>query len=352
MLARAYRERFTVPVIGITGSCGKTTTKELTALFMASRFSVLKNEGNFNNEIGVPKTLFGLNSTHTAAVIEMGMNHAGELTRLSRITLPTTAMVTNVEPVHLEFFDSVEDIARAKAEIFSSLTPGSQAVINGDSAYASILRSEAQRHKADIIEFTVNDITLTGERSFKWQGVEFSHALPGAFNRMNIIAALTAARVYGISAEDCARALASFTPVKDRMQVVPFGNSIIINDTYNSNPTALKAMLDELASYRGYERIAVIGDMKELGANSRELHRSAGEHINTLPIEAVFTFGSDAAAVLEAVHEPKETRHFTDRDALADAVRMRLSGKAAVLLKASHSMGFSAVFQAITERRS
>lgn len=231
------------------------------------------------------------------------------------------------------------------------MSTDARAVINADSPFADILRSEARRYGVQsMIEFSHKEVEVIEAGRFRWNSVEFRHTLPGSFSRMNIIAALTVARMHGVHADACAQALTSFTTVKDRMQVVPIGASVIINDTYNSNPAALNAMLDELASYDGYERIAVIGDMKELGEQSRTLHEAAGRHIDSLPIETVFTFGDEAANIIGAITRDMEKRHFTDRDSLVNAIRARVSGKAAVLLKASHSMGFSSVYGSVIAR--
>lgn len=353
-VARAYRTMFACPVIGVTGSCGKTTTKELIAAFLATKYTVLKNDGNFNNEVGVPKTLFRLDDTHTIAVIEMGMNHKGELARISRMAEPETAVVTNVEPVHLAFFNHIGEIADAKAEIFSALRGEKHAIVNGENTHAEHLATEAERYGASrITAYTTDEIEVVDEKTFRYKGETFTHMLIGAFNLQNIMAALTVAEAYDVSLAACRDALANVAPVKNRMTRSKAGNATLINDTYNSNPVALRHMLTYLSQQDAKRRIAVIGDMLELGTEEKELHREVGRHIATLPIDAVYTFGAIAKEVLHGLREAgdtsKDARHFTTHGALIKTLSDTLCGESVVLLKGSRGVALDKVYYAVKE---
>src|SRR5229473_3535619 len=221
-LATAVRKLWGKPLIAVTGSAGKTTTKEAIAHVLGTRFGVLKSEGNFNNHFGLPLMLLKLEPQHAVAVIEMGMSHAGEIRALARIAQPEIGVVTNVAPVHLEFFDSIADIARAKYELIESLPASGTAVLNADDQYVS--------------QFA---------RGFKGKKV-----------------------MYG-----------THPSADKRGQVLQVGNITVINDCYNSNPTALNAMVDALAAMPAQRRIVIAGEMLELGPAGEEMHRAAGKHV-------------------------------------------------------------------------
>lgn len=350
-IARYYRRRFPIPVIAVTGSAGKTTVKELIALFLSVKYRTLKTEGNFNNEVGVPKTLFSLTREHEIAVVECGMNHAGELERLSALIEPDAALITNVSAAHIEFFDSVEAIAYAKAEIFSHLKNAKIVFMNTEDEYAPLLINEARRYGAKkIVSYSRADITALNERSFVYNGGTFTRALPGTFNVMNILAALTVAQTYGVPLTDARDALAQFKNAKNRMNEFPLGAAFIIDDTYNSNPRALKEALSYLASKKSGRRIAVVGDMLELGSHSKRYHEEIASYIETLPIDSVYTFGEYAKATHDALSSSAEKKHFSDMSALVEALEDALLNQAWILIKGSRGVRLDEAITALKER--
>src|SRR6266446_6759725 len=282
-LATAVRRLWGKPLIGVTGSTGKTTTKEAIAHVLSTRFRVLKSEGNFNNHFGLPLMLLKIEPEHEAAVIEMGMSHPGEIGALARIAQPEIGVVTNVAPVHLEFFKSVADIARAKYELIESLPAGGTAVLNADDEYVSQfgrdfkgkvvtygLHSNADVRAENIeqrgSEGSVFDVVAGGSRE------RATLRLVGTHNIYNALAAVAVGLERGLSPAEASGALATLAPADKRGSVVQLGNITIINDCYNSNPTALDAMVDTLATMPAKRRIVVAGEMLELGPAGEELH--------------------------------------------------------------------------------
>jgi UDP-N-acetylmuramoyl-tripeptide--D-alanyl-D-alanine ligase len=289
-LARAVRKVWGHTLIGVTGSAGKTTTKEAIAKVLAAQKRVLKSEGNFNNEYGLPLQLLKLEPEHEVAVIEMGMNHHGEITALCEIAGPNVGVVTNVAPVHLGFFESVKDIARAKYELIQALPPHGCAILNADDEFVSQFGRDFHgkvvmygvKRSADV---KAENIADRGE-----QGTEFDLVANGdrakvqlkLIGRHNIYNALAAAAV-GLQCEKhslagIAASLGELAPADKRGQVLHIGGATVINDCYNSNPKALEAMIDALAALDAKRRIVVAGEMLELGPAADELHFTCGAH--------------------------------------------------------------------------
>ena len=289
-LATAVRRLWGKPLVGITGSVGKTTTKEAIAHVLGSRFRVLKSEGNFNNHFGLPLTLLKLEPEHDVAVIEMGMSHAGEIAALAKIAQPEIGVVTVVAPVHLEYFDSIAGIARAKYELIESLPPGGTAVLNADDEYVSRFGRD---FKGKVILFgtqrpadvRAENVELRGAEGLAFDvvvgAVRQRTMLPlvGAHNITNALAAVAVGLERGVPLPEITAALATLAPADKRGQVVQVGNIKVVNDCYNSNPKALAAMVDALAAMPAKRRIVVAGEMLELGPTGSELHRCAGQHI-------------------------------------------------------------------------
>ena len=279
-LAAAVRRLWGKTLVGVTGSTGKTTTKEAIAHVLASCFRVLKSEGNFNNHFGLPLMLLKLEPEHEAAVIEMGMSHRGEIAALAKIAQPEIGVVTNVAPVHLEFFDSVAGIARAKYELIESLPTGGTAILNADDEYVSQfgrdfhgkvvmyglhasadVRAENIQHRG--AEGSVFDVVVDGRRE------PVVLHMVGTHNIYNALAAIAVGLQRGLNPAEAAGALATLAPAEKRGAVVQLGNITVINDCYNSNPTALDAMVDALAAMPAKRRIVVAGEMLELGPAGR-----------------------------------------------------------------------------------
>ena len=297
-LATAVRKVWGKPLIGVTGSAGKTTTKEAIAHVLSSERRVLKSEGNFNNHFGLPLMLLKLEAEHDLAVIEMGMSHAGEIRALAKIAQPEIGVVTNVAPVHLEFFDSIAGIARAKYELIESLPSSGTAVLNADDEYVSQFGRD---FKGRVIKYGIQsmaDVRAENVRSRGVEGSEFDvvaagtreHALlqlVGEHNVLNALAAVSVGLASGMKPAESAAALASLAPADKRGQVLQLGNITVVNDCYNSNPKALDAMVDALAAMKAARRIVVAGEMLELGAAGEEMHRDAGRHISEKKVDVL-----------------------------------------------------------------
>jgi UDP-N-acetylmuramoyl-tripeptide--D-alanyl-D-alanine ligase len=289
-LATAVRKLWGKPLIAVTGSAGKTTTKDAIAHVLSTRFRVLKSEGNFNNHFGLPLMLLKLEPEHDVAVIEMGMSHAGEIRALAKIAQPEVGVVTNVAPVHLEFFDSLAGIARAKYELVESLPPNGVAVLNADDEYVSQF---GRGFKGKVVMYGMRamaDVRAEKIQSQGQEGVEFDVVigsvreraklpLVGGHNVLNALAAVAVGLERGLKPSEVVTALATLVAADKRGQVLQVGNITVINDCYNSNPKALEAMVDALAAMRAKRRIVVAGEMLELGSAGEDMHRQAGRHI-------------------------------------------------------------------------
>jgi UDP-N-acetylmuramoyl-tripeptide--D-alanyl-D-alanine ligase len=349
-LATAVRRLWAKPLIGVTGSAGKTTTKEAIAHVLSTKFPVLRSEGNFNNHFGLPLMLLKLQPAHEVAVIEMGMSHAGEITALAKIAQPEIGVVTNVAPVHLEFFKSVADIARAKYELIAALPPHGTAVLNADDEYVSQfgrdfkgkVRFYGLKASADV---RAENIEERGAEGLAFDLVVDSvraHArlaLVGRHNIHNALAAVAVAIQQHISPAAAVAALASLVPADKRGQVVKLGNITIINDCYNSNPKALRAMVAALAAMPAKRRIVVAGEMLELGPAADELHRECGLFIAEQKIDRLVGVRGLARQMVEAAKLAGVPAEFvaTPEEAGEWLARESRDGDA-VLLKASRGV--------------
>jgi UDP-N-acetylmuramoyl-tripeptide--D-alanyl-D-alanine ligase len=346
-LAMAVRKLWGKPLVGVTGSMGKTTTKEAIAHVLASRFRVLKSEGNFNNHFGLPLMLLKLEPEYDVAVIEMGMSHAGEIRALAKIAQPEIGVVTNVAPVHLEFFDSVAGIARAKYELIESLPAGGTAVLNADDEYVSQFGRDFKgkvvmygtRAAADVRAEKIEPKGLEGtEFDVVTGGMREQARLPlvGEHNILNALAAVAVGLDRGLKPSEAVGALAGLAPADKRGEVVRLGNITVINDCYNCNPKALNAMVDALAAMPASRRIVVAGAMLELGPTENELHRQAGLHVAEKKIDALLGVNGPAQAMVEAARQagmraefvstPEEAGEWLAREARdGDVVLMKAS---------------------------
>ncbi|MGB7129769.1 MAG: UDP-N-acetylmuramoyl-tripeptide--D-alanyl-D-alanine ligase, partial [Candidatus Sulfotelmatobacter sp.] len=297
-LATAVRKLWGKPLIGVTGSAGKTTTKDGIAHVLSSHFRVLKSEGNFNNHFGLPLMLLKLEPGYDVAVIEMGMSHAGEIRALAKIAQPEIGVVTNVAPVHLEFFDSLAGIARAKYELVESLPANGAAILNADDEYVSQFGRDFKgkvvmygtRAEADVRAQNIHSNGASGTEFDVVVGSVREHVklpLVGEHNVLNALAAVAVGLERGLKPIDAVQALGTLTASEKRGQVLQLGNITVINDCYNSNPKALKAMVDTLAGMPGKRRIVVAGEMLELGPAGEEMHTDSGRHIAEKKIDVL-----------------------------------------------------------------
>jgi UDP-N-acetylmuramoyl-tripeptide--D-alanyl-D-alanine ligase len=349
-LATAVRKLWGKPLIGVTGSAGKTTTKEAIAHVLASKFRVLKSEGNFNNHFGLPLMLLKLEPEHDLAVIEMGMSHAGEIRALAKIAHPEIGVVTNVAPVHLEFFDSLAGIARAKYELIESLPSNGTAVLNADDEYVSHFGRD---YKGRVIKYGTTfaaDVSAENVQSKGAEGSEFdvvvagtrhyTHLpLVGEHNVLNALAAVAVSIACGIKASDAIAALATLKPADKRGQVLQLGNITVINDCYNSNPKALKAMVDALCAMKAARRIVVAGEMLELGPAGEALHRESGSHMGEKKIDVLIGVRGLAHALVDGAQQAGTRAEFvaTPEEAGEWLARETRDGDV-VLLKASRGV--------------
>ncbi len=349
-LGTAVRRLWGKPLVGVTGSTGKTTTKDAIAHVLSQRFRVLKSQGNFNNHFGLPLMLLKLEPAHDIAVIEMGMSHAGEIAALAKIAQPEIGVVTNVAPVHLEFFNSVRDIARAKYELIVSLPAGGTAILNADDEYVSQFGRDFHGRvvlygmgaSADV---RAENVEFRGAAGSVFEVVAGSCrecatlSLVGTHNIYNALAAVAVGLERGLTPSEAVSALATLAPADKRGEVVQVGNITVINDCYNSNPKALDAMVDTLAAMPAKRRIVVAGEMLELGHVGEELHRGSGRHMAMQKIDWLVGVRGQARQMVEAAHEAGIRAEFvaTPEEAGEWLIRETRDGDV-VLLKASRGV--------------
>lgn len=303
-IAGYYRKKFRIPFVAVTGSSGKTTTKDMIASVLSEKYNVLKTEGNFNNAIGLPLTLLRLKNSHEIAVLEMGMSGLGEISLLSDMVRQQVGVISNVGTAHIEMLGSRENILKAKLEIFSYFDRNCTAVINGDNDMLEGFNTE----EYDVIKYGLRgsndyhayDIKERGEEGIDFSvdldGVKsyFTVMLPGMHNVYNALSAIAVARLFGMKAEEIRRGLISFKPSKNRMDIVKLESGIkLVNDAYNANPESMKAAIDVLKSIKsGGRSICILGDMLELGAASHEEHYKIGSYAASAGTDILIAAGS------------------------------------------------------------
>ncbi|HET7796298.1 MAG TPA: UDP-N-acetylmuramoyl-tripeptide--D-alanyl-D-alanine ligase [Nevskia sp.] len=358
--ARSWRQDFDIPVIGITGSSGKTTTKQIMAAVAAERGPVLATEGNLNNHIGVPLTLLKLRREHRTAVIEMGANHHREIAQLASFALPQIGIVTQAGDAHLEGFGSREGVAHAKGELFEALD-GGVAVINADDPYAPLWRRLAA--KASVLSFGLSpeaDVraeAVTGVPEHAPTATAFTLivlsgsirveiALPGAHNVSNALSAAAAGLAMGLTIEQIAAGLARVAPVAGRLNwKTTREGARLLDDSYNANPTSLRAAMNLLASLPG-QRVLVLGEMRELGPDAATIHEDAGRDARALGIERLYTLGAMAQHAADGFGT--QARGFEQIDDLVAALRDDLNEGVTVLVKGSRGARMERVVAALT----
>jgi UDP-N-acetylmuramoyl-tripeptide--D-alanyl-D-alanine ligase len=350
-LALAVRRQWGKRVIAVTGSAGKTTTKEAVAQVLDARFHVLKSEGNLNNHFGLPLQLLKLEPEHDLAVLEMGMNHAGEITALTKIAEPNWGLVSNVAPVHLEHFpDGIAGIARAKYELIAALPEDGLAFLNADDPYVAAFGRglgernvfygvdwSAQVRAEEIVDYGFEGILFTalagGERA------EIRLQLPGRHNVSNALAAIAVGLKCGMSLTDCTAALANLRPSDRRGELIEWHGAKIVNDCYNSNPRALDAMVDALRATPAERRVVVAGEMLELGPAGDELHAAGGRRMAERGIDLVIGVrGLAAVLVAGARSAGAEAIFFPNTEEAGAWLRSHLRAGDAVLFKASRGV--------------
>jgi UDP-N-acetylmuramoyl-tripeptide--D-alanyl-D-alanine ligase len=301
-LAAWARLRWGGEVIAVTGSAGKTTTKDAIAQLLGVRFAVGKTTGNYNNHVGVPLSLLRLPGNATHAVIEIGMNHAGEIRDLAAIARPATGVVTNVGAAHIESFDSMDGVAAAKRELVEALPARGTAVLNADDARVAAFPFAGRRVTFGIDHDAGVRAVLHGSR-FTVGGVEFAPAVQGRHAVLNLLAGIAVAGVYGIPPGDLREAVNAFTPGRMRGAVLEKDGILVIDDCYNANPDAVRAMLDVLRETPAARRIAVLGEMLELGRWAEPLHRDVGDYVAKLGVPVLVGIRGVARQMVDAAIE-------------------------------------------------
>ncbi len=365
-LAQIYRRGFKIPIVAIAGSNGKTTTKEMTARVLRKKYNVLKTSGNFNNQIGVPLTLFQLREDHDFSVIEIGTNHFGEIERLCEIARPTAGLITNIGNEHLEFFRSTGGVKKEESKLFNYLGEHKGLVfINTDDKIILGL-SKSLRHKFSygFSDSAASKRNLSGrligfddtgcaifEMNHDGKKEQIHLKIPGIHGASNALAAAAVGFHFGVAHEDIKKALESYRSVEKRMQILRVGGVTILNDTYNSNPESTIAALRWLATVRSSgKKIAVLADMLELGASSVREHRRVGKEIALNKVDYLFTFGDLAREMAGSSDSDVKSESFDNKDELCRSLLNTVSAGDVVLVKGSRGMKMEEVVGELSRR--
>jgi UDP-N-acetylmuramoyl-tripeptide--D-alanyl-D-alanine ligase len=365
MLARYHRDRFRIPVLAVGGSSGKTTTKDMIAAVLARRYRVLATEKNYNNHVGVPRTLFRLTGSHEIAVVEVGTNHPGELELLCAAVAPTHGLLTNIGAEHLEFFGSLDGVAAEEGVLLRALAQrGGTAFVNADDRRVSALARTCAKKvpygfRARTVWARGSSLRLDGKAcaSFAFTGgrvrrsVRVQLSVPGRHQGLNALAAAAVGLNFGVAVREIVEALEACGASEKRMAVLDLRGVTVLNDTYNANPDSTIAALETLAAMKvPGKRIAVLADMLELGAAEAAEHRRVGEEAARLGIDYVLTYGPRAKEIHAAVHGPFAA-HYDQKNVLAEYL-LELAGPGdAVLLKGSRGMAMEDVLAFLVQRR-
>jgi len=361
-LAAFRRRQVQIPVVAITGSNGKTTTRQMTAQVIAQRFKTLATEGNLNNEIGLPLTLFRLTAEHQAAVLELGMNHPGEMDRLGAICRPTIGLITNVGPAHLEFLGSVQAVARAKGELLTHVDPKGYAVLNKDDDHVAALASRAScavfffgtSAQADVRAESIDETAggINFELILPQDRLAIALQTPGRFMVSNALAAAAAGYLAGVGSREIKAGLESFRPVKGRLNVITTANGIhIVDDTYNANPASMAAAIHTLTALKRSGRgFIVLGDMLELGDTAADLHHRVGSIAGGARPDKLYAFGEYARDVLSGARQAGVAQSqlvTATKEEIAGDLLHELKPGDWVLVKGSRGMAMETVVEAI-----
>lgn len=344
-LARCYRNLFDIPLVGITGSVGKTTTKEMVYSVLSQQFNTLKTKGNLNNQTGVPQVLLSLDSSHEAAIIEMGTNHFGEIDALAAMAQPTICLFTNIGTAHIEFLHSCEGILQAKAEMLKHKREGGLVIVNGDDALLNTLDADVRYgfgencdvRAMNLVENGVNGTAFTAQT--KTYALDVCVPVAGKHMVLNALAAIVVGSVLNVPAEKIKRGIEAFVPAEGRAQILHRERCTVINDAYNANPTSMKATLEVLSSVKG-RKVAILGDMGELGVNSVSLHNEVADYALNSGIDLLILVGKTFGQI-----DVPNALQFGSRDELLTVLPKLLQQGDTVLIKASHSMHFETLLE-------
>lgn len=356
-IAQYWKSQSKIPLVAITGSNGKTTTKEMIGSIVSSHLKskkkLLMSQGNFNNDIGLPLSLLNIQKIQKCAVVEMGMNHKGEISYLSKIAMPDIAVITNIAEAHIEFFGSKKGIAKAKSEIFEGLKKDGTAIINRDDEFYSLMKNAARTK--NIISFGLNkksDVYLKKTA----QGISQIHTpkgsidikvkLQGEHNLKNVLAAVASTIALKIPLKTIKKGIEAIKPVYGRLEVKKgFNGSMVIDDTYNANPESMRAAIDVLAN-QDYEKILIIGDMGELGKKAAQYHASIATHINKKKTLHVVGIGKLTKHTIDKCNG--NAKWFNNKKELIQYVKSKIRKNSCVLVKGSRFMKMEEVVEALT----
>lgn len=357
-LARFWRGKFSIPIIAITGSNGKTTTKDLTAAVLSGKWNVLKTQANFNNEIGLPMTLLQLNSSYNAAVVEMGMRGLGQIRALTEIAKPTIGVVTNVGETHLELLGSIENIAKAKSEMAQAIEINGKVILNADDVYVARMHELTKahpvyfgiNHAADVKAFDIKTVdggrtefdALIGENT-----AHFTLNMPGLHNVYNCLAAIAVGYACGLTIEEMKKGLSCFKPTAMRFEYKKIGNFNIINDAYNASPMSTKAALQNLAQITGSRKILVMGDMFELGSAEVKSHENIAGQAKEAGVSVLITRGELTKNTVRKAREIgiPEVYECIDHEEAAAVLKKIMQPGDTVLFKGSHGMHMEKIIE-------
>jgi UDP-N-acetylmuramoyl-tripeptide--D-alanyl-D-alanine ligase len=360
-IAAAYRQRFPIPVIGITGSVGKTTTKEMVALALSARYNVMKTRGNYNSEIGLPLMMFELSGEHELAVVEMGMSDFGEMGRLAQVAEPHYAVMTNIGISHIRQLKTRENILQEKLHITDRFTQGSVLFLNGDDPMLAGLRGKTLYElvfygTAPWCDFRAEGISIQKEStSFrctaaKGEGVDVTLPVPGIHHVLDALAGLAVAERLGVPLEQAAAALRRYRPLAMRQQIYHVNEVTVIDDSYNSSPDAARSGLSVLAGFRAGRRVAVLADMLELGEYSQQAHFEVGVYAAKDGVDILLTVGPQAKTMAEGARSVRsgiDCRVFENNAQAVAELKSFLSPGDAVLVKGSRGMHTDEIVRAL-----
>lgn len=356
-IAQYWKSQSKIPLVAITGSNGKTTTKEMIGSIVSSHLKskkkLLMSQGNFNNDIGLPLSLLNIKKIQKCAVVEMGMNHKGEISYLSKIAIPDIAVITNIAEAHIEFFGSKKGIAKAKSEIFEGLKKDGTAIINRDDEFYSLMKNAARTKK--IISFGLNKKSDVYLKKIA-QGITQIHTpkgsvnikvkLQGEHNLKNVLAAVASTIALKIPLKTIKKGIEAIKPVHGRLEVKKgFNGSMVIDDTYNANPESMRAAIDVLAN-KDYEKILIIGDMGELGKKAAQYHASIATHINKKKTLHVVGIGKLTKHTIDKCNG--NAKWFNNKKELIQYVKSKIRKNSCVLIKGSRFMKMEEVVEALT----
>ena len=367
-IAEFYRSTLSIKIIGITGSVGKTSTKEMISAVLSQKFNVLKTEGNFNNEIGLPLTILRIRREHEVAVVEMGISEFGEMHRIAKVAKPDICVMTNIGQCHLENLIDRDGVLRAKSEIFDFLKTDGHIVLNGNDDKLITVQEvkgvkpvfyyveDGTAKKADLpYEITADAIENKGLRGlnanlhFPEEVCQIHEPIPGVHNVYNACAAACVGRIMGLTNEEICQGIAHAKTIAGRTNLITLGEVLVIDDCYNANPVSMKASLDVLAQADG-RKIAVLGDMGELGENEREMHYDVGKYAANTGVDILFCCGTLSEELAKGAQRGHtKVMYFADREKLTQTLINFVEAGDTVLVKASHFMEFPKIVKALEE---